>query len=138
MAYQKPIPLKNQDNKPYWDSADKHELSIQKCDSCHKYQHPPGPACSKCGSPELSWDSFGNEVYGTIYSYIISYRPFLPGFQDDLPTVIAQVELEGKPEIKITGNVLNCNPDEVKIGMDVQMFWQDINEERAIPQWKLR
>ena len=135
MDYQKPIPLKNQDNHPYWDAADRHELMIQKCESCQHYSHPPGPACAKCGSTELSWENLGNEVNGTVYSFIISYRPFLPGFQDDLPLVIAVVELEKVPQVKLIANVLNCNPEEVEIGMNVKMTWQDMTEERALPQW---
>ncbi|MDQ6600465.1 Zn-ribbon domain-containing OB-fold protein [Bacillus salipaludis] len=135
MGYQKPIPLKNQDNHPFWDAADRHELMIQKCESCHRYLHPPGPACAKCGSTELSWVNFGSDIKGTVYSYVISYRPFLPGFQDNLPLVIAIVQLEKAPDIKIIGNILHCSPEDVKIGMNVKMTWQDINEERALPQW---
>lgn len=135
MGYQKPIPLKNQDNSPYWDAADRHELSLQRCDSCHEYAHPPGPSCAKCGSTELSWVSLGNDVKASIYSYVISYRPFLPGFQDDLPLIIAQAELDEVPQVKITCNVLQCKPEDIEIGMPVQMIWEDIVEDRALPQW---
>ncbi|MFD0826927.1 Zn-ribbon domain-containing OB-fold protein [Neobacillus sp. M.A.Huq-85] len=135
MGYQKPIPLKSQDNHPFWDAADRHELMIQKCESCQRYLHPPGPACAKCGSTELSWENLGSDVTGTVYSYVISYRPFLPGFQDDLPLVIAVVQLEKAPDVKIIGNIIHCSPEDVKIGMSVKMTWQDINEERALPQW---
>jgi uncharacterized OB-fold protein len=77
----------------------------------------------------------GSDVQGTVYSYIISYRPFLPGFQDDLPLVIAIVELEKAPTVKLIGNILDCKPEDVTIGMNVKMTWQDITEERALPQW---
>ncbi|MEH7275599.1 Zn-ribbon domain-containing OB-fold protein [Neobacillus vireti] len=136
MGYQKPIPLKTLDNHPYWDAADRHELMVQKCVSCNHYNHPPGPSCAKCGSPEVAWENLGDDIKGTVYSYIVSYRPFLPGFQDDLPLIIAQVELEKYPQIKIMANILGCNIEDVQIGMPVQMTWVDINEERAIPQWK--
>jgi len=135
MSYQKPIPLKTQDNQLYWDAADRHELVLQKCDTCHSYNHPPGPACSKCGSTELSWEHQGSDITGSIYSYVVSYRPFLPGFQDDLPTIIVVVQLDHLPEVKIIGNVLGCSPEEIKIGMPVKMTWQDITEDRALPQW---
>lgn len=135
MSYQKPIPVKTQDSKPYWDAADRHELVLQKCETCNSYNHPPGPACAKCGSTELSWESQGSDITGTLYSYVVSYRPFLPGFQDDLPTIIAVVELDNLQEVKIIGNVLECTPEELKIGMPVKMIWQDITEDRALPQW---
>ncbi|MEK3853915.1 Zn-ribbon domain-containing OB-fold protein [Cytobacillus sp. FSL H8-0458] len=135
MGYPKPIPLKNQDNHPYWDGADRHELLIQKCETCNQYSHPPGPACAKCGSSELSWENLGRDIKGKVYSFVISNRPFLPGFQDDLPLVIAIVELEKTPSVKLIGNILECKPEDVKIGMDVTMTWQELTEDRAMPQW---
>jgi uncharacterized protein len=135
MGYQKPIPLKNQDNQPYWDGADRHELLIQTCESCQQYAHPPGPACAKCGSTELSWENFGSDIKGTIYSFVVSNRPFLPGFQNDLPLIIAIVELEKAPTVRLIGNIQECNPEDVKIGMSVNMTWQDITDDRALPQW---
>ena len=135
MTYQKPIPLKNEDNHPYWDAADRHELVLQKCESCQTHLHPPGPACAKCGSTELSWENKGSDILGSVYSYIVSYRPFLPGFQDDLPHIIASIELADAREVKLIGNVLDCSPEDIEIGMPVKMIWQDITEERALPQW---
>lgn len=135
MGYEKPIPLKTQDNKPYWDAADEHKLKLQRCNSCKEYSHPPGPSCTKCGSTDMIWEDFGSEVKGKVYSYIIGYRPFLPGFQDDIPLVIAQMELEEAPGVLIIGNVLECDSEDVEIGMPVQMIWKDITEDRALPQW---
>lgn len=135
MNMQKPIPLKTLDNHPYWDAADRHELVLQKCDQCQHYAHPPGPACPTCGSEELSWEKLGSDINGTVYSYIVSYRPFLPGFQDQLPLVIAIVELEKVPEVRLIGNILECPPDDVQIGMKVKMMWEEAAKERAIPQW---
>ena len=135
MEYQKPIPVKTQDNTPYWDGADRHELILQKCNSCPEYSHPPGPSCAKCGSMELSLESQGSEINGKVYSYIISYRPFLPGFQDDLPLIIAIVELDKLPDVKLIGNILQCPTDDVQIGMPVKMTWEKMTEERSLPQW---
>ncbi len=135
MTYQKPIPLKDQDNKAYWNAADEHRLALQKCNDCNTYAHPPGPSCARCGSENVVWENLGNDVKAQIYSYIISYRPFLPGFQDDLPTIIAQAQLEKVPEVKIMCNVLNCDINDIQIGMPVQMIWEDITDERALPQW---
>lgn len=137
VKYEKPIPLKNLDNAPYWDAADRHELALQKCNTCSSYNHPPGPACASCGSTDLTWDNLGSTITGTIYSYVVSYRPFLPGFQHDIPLVIAVVELDNLPGVRIIGNVLDGNADNVTIGTAVNMVWVDATEERAIPQWVL-
>lgn len=135
MTYQKPVPLKTQDNHPYWDAADDHQLALQKCDDCQTYAHPPGPSCANCGSEKMSWENFGADIQATIYSFVVSYRPFLPGFQDDLPTIIAQGLLKDVPGVKIMCNVLECDAKDVYIGMPVKMKWDDIVDDRALPQW---
>lgn len=137
VEYAKPIPLKTIDNAPYWDAADRHELVLQKCTSCNTYAHPPGPACAHCGSQELVWENRGTEISGTIYTYVVSYRPFLPGFENDMPLVIAVVELDELSEVKIIGNVLEATVEQIDIGTPVKMVWQDITEDRALPQWTL-
>ncbi|MGM9966625.1 Zn-ribbon domain-containing OB-fold protein [uncultured Rummeliibacillus sp.] len=137
VKYEKPIPLKTIDNTPYWDAADRHELVLQKCNCCNAYNHPPGPSCTSCGSPDITWESQGNDIRGKVYTYVVSYRPFLPGFQNDIPLVIAVVELDNIPEVKIIGNVLNATAQDLAVGTAVKMVWVDVNDNRAIPQWEL-
>lgn len=137
VKYEKPIPLKTLDNKPYWDSADNHELSIQNCETCNKAIHPPGPACPHCGSQEIGWVNYGNEITGKIYSFVTTYVPMLPGFQHDLPTIIAQVEVEQIEGVRIMANIINAKPEDIEIGKPVKMTWIDITEDRALPQWEL-
>lgn len=133
--YEKPIPLKTADNQPYWDAADQHELALQKCATCSSFIHPPGPACPTCGSPETEWQSFGSDISATVYSYVVSNRPFLPGFQHDLPTVITVASLDAAPEVKLMANIIHCDSENVQIGMPLRMTWVDITEDRALPQW---
>jgi len=135
--YEKPIPLKTLDNKPYWDAADQHKLAVQGCEDCKKVIHPPGPACPHCGSPDLEWINYGSDITGTIYSFVMTYVPMLPGFQHDLPTIIAQVELDQVDGVQITANIIKASPEEVAIGKAVKMTWLDITEDRALPQWEL-
>lgn len=135
--YEKPIPLKTLDNHPYWDAADNHELAIQSCGECQKAIHPPGPACPHCGSPNMEWINYGSDITGGIYSYVITYVPMLPGFQHDLPTIIAQVSVDQVPGIQITANIIHANPEDIAIGKVVKMTWIDVTEERALPQWEL-
>ena len=135
--YEKPIPLKTLDNHPYWDAADHHELAIQSCNDCQKAIHPPGPACPNCGSQNMEWINYGGDITGEIYSYVMTYVPMLPGFQHDLPTIIAQVSVDQVPGIQSTANIINAKPEEIAIGEAVKMTWIDITEDRALPQWKL-
>ena len=52
---------------------------------------------------------------GRLYSYTIAQAPTHPAFADDVPYVIAIVELAEGPHI--TTNLVGCQPDRVTIGM---------------------
>lgn len=134
-TYDKPIPLKTLDNAAYWDAADRHELALQNCTDCNKYFNPAGPSCPNCGSEKVEWQVLGNEIYGEVESFIVSHRPFLPGFQNDCPLIIAAVKLNDIPYINILANILDVDHEAVHIGMPVKMTWVDITEDRALPQW---
>lgn len=137
-TYEKPIPLKTLDNAPYWDAADRHELALQHCQDCQKYFQPAGPSCPKCGGTKISWKLIGADIKGTVESYIVSYRPFLPGFHNDCPLVIAVVRLVDIPEVTIIANIIDSHPEKIEIGLPVKMTWVDITEDRALPQWTVR
>jgi uncharacterized OB-fold protein len=136
ISFSKPLPLQDADQQPYWDAANRHELALQKCTSCGEFVHPPGPGCPWCGEGEFTWVNLGNEISGSVYSFIVVHRAFLQSFVDDVPYVIALIDVDGAPGIRITGNVAGVEPDQVSIGMRVRMFWEDRALGYSIPQWQ--
>ena len=98
--------------------------------------HPPGPGCPWCGGAELTWHTLGTDITGTVYSYIVVHRAFLRSFVDDVPYIVALVDVDGVPGVHITGNVLGVDPDEISIGMRVRMFWEERAPGRGVPQWQ--
>lgn len=138
MNSEKPLPVvSDPDAAPYWAAAKRHRLSLQQCDQCHSYLYPPGPACARCGSAAISYKDIGDEIAGRVYSYIIPYRTFVSGFDTDAPYVVALVDLNCVPNVKILANLINCPPDEVRVGMSVRMIWEDRTAEVTLPQWEV-
>ena len=131
----KPTPLEDPDQQPYWDAANRAELALQKCESCGEFVHPPGPGCPWCGGADLAWVSIGTNVIGTVYSFIIVHRAFLPSFVEDVPYVVALVDVDGAPGVRITANVIGVDPGDVSIGMPARMFWEERSPGRRLPQW---
>ena len=62
--------------------------------------------------------------------YHVAYHP---GFEKDLPYVVAIVELEEGPHILT--NIVCCSPDEVQCDMQVELTWDDITEEFSLPKF---
>jgi uncharacterized OB-fold protein len=55
-------------------------------------------------------------------------------FEDDLPFVLALVDLE--EGVRMMTNIVNCKPEEVKIGMDVKVAFEDITKDITLPKWE--
>jgi uncharacterized OB-fold protein len=62
---------------------------------------------------------------GEIYSYTV-VRQAPDDFKRQMPYVIAQVELDEGP--RLTAQIVNIDPEEVKIGMRVRACFRKITE----------
>ena len=73
---------------------------------------------------------------GTVYTFTVTYQNQAPGFRDDLPYVLAYVELE--EGVQMLTNIVDCPPEEVRIGMPVEVTFEDVGEEVAVPRFRPR
>ncbi len=131
-AYTKPLPQPNEVSQPFWDAAKRHELQIQRCNACGTHIFYPREACAECLSPDLIWIPVSGK--GTLYSYTIAQAPTHPAFAEDVPYVIAIVELEEGP--RITTNLVGCQPDQVTIGMPVVASFEEVTPEMTLVKFR--
>lgn len=130
--YNKPLPHPNEISQPFWDAAKRHELQVQRCNACGIHIFYPREACSDCLAADLIWIPVSGK--GKLYSYTIAQAPTHPAFADDVPYVIAIVELEEGPHI--TTNLVGCQPDQVTIGMPVVASFEDVNAEMTLVKFR--
>jgi 3-oxo-4,17-pregnadiene-20-carboxyl-CoA hydratase alpha subunit len=124
-------PAVNQDTAFFWEGMRLGELRIQRCDSCQRLRHPPGPACPSCGSLELSY--VVSSGAGTVFSYVVHHYPAVPG--RSTPFVVALVELaEG---VRMLGQLLDAPADAVTIGALVELAPEKVDDELTLPAWRL-
>jgi uncharacterized OB-fold protein len=117
----------------FWEYARRHQLAIQRCDRCHRYQHWPSPVCRYCSSFELSPAVVSGR--GRLYTYTVTMQSFHPYFDDKIPMLLAVIELDEQPGLKLVANLL-CREDEVRIGMRVEVVFQDVSDELTLPQFR--
>jgi uncharacterized OB-fold protein/acyl dehydratase len=123
-------PAKGLDTLFFWEGVDAGELRIQKCGDCGALRHPPGPMCPYCHSLDRSYVVAGGQ--GEVYSFVVHHHPPVPGRTP--PFVVAVVEL---PEgVRVVGNVIDCAPEDVHIGMPVELAFQRMDDELTLPQWR--
>jgi uncharacterized protein len=112
----KPVPTPQVDSQPFWAATRDGQLRLQRCAACGRFQFPPRLICSHCGSVDVVW----KPVVGTghIYSFTIVQRPPTPAFAQDVPYVVALVDLDEGP--RMMTNVIGCEPTDVHVSMRVR------------------
>jgi uncharacterized OB-fold protein len=132
MAEQKkPIPYIHAETKAYWDGAKRHELLIRRCRSCGAYHFYPRDFCPSCFAFDVEWVRASGR--GTIYSFTVCHRG-APGFEADVPYNLVLIELE--EGIRMMSNVVGCANDDLKVGMPVEVVFEDINAEVTLPKFR--
>ena len=58
---------------------------------------------------------------GEVFSYTVNHQPWDGGPE---PWVIALVAFPEQADLRLTTNIVGCEPDEVRIGMPVQVVFE--------------
>ena len=131
-SYRKPLPLPDQDGKPYWELLKQHKFSMQRCNDCGHYRFPPRHVCPNCSSFEAEWTEVSGR--GSIHTFSIMHDNLVRGL--DPPFVLAQVELDDQPGLRLICNIKDIDPKAVRIGMPVEVFFEDVTPEVTLPQFR--
>lgn len=114
-APRKAEPVPTPETQAYWDGAAAGELRVQRCPSGHAV-FPPRALCPDCGADGLEWVAASGR--GTLHSYVVEHRP-APGWEDEVPYVVALVQLEEGP--RMMSNVVGVDPDPAQLPLDLPL-----------------
>jgi uncharacterized OB-fold protein len=117
---------------PWWKAAAEHRLVVQRCTPCGHTRHPPAPICPECRSTDADWQELSGR--GEVYTYTIVHRAIAAG--QELPYVVAVIALEDAGGVRVISNVVDVNPDELEIGLPVELVWEDMSDDLAIPRFR--
>ncbi len=132
--YKKPLPQADPVTAPFWESVKAHEMKIQRCNDTGKYFFYPRGMSPFTLSSNISWEPVSGK--GTVHAFTIVHLNRAPGFSDDLPYVVAMVELEEGPRMMSNLIDIEADPEHVKIGMPVELFYDDVTDEITLPKFK--
>ena len=106
------------------------------CKECGTTVFGPAIFCQSCTSTQLEAVELGGK--GILFSYTIVRIP-PAGWPGDVPYVLGQVELPQGPQV--LAEVIDCEHDDLKIGMAVEMTIQAVPAEnggpdKAVYKWR--
>jgi uncharacterized OB-fold protein len=109
-------------NRFYWESGADGRLRLSRCVSCRQFVHPPRPRCLRCRDETVPAEVSGR---GRVATFTVNHQPWggIP-----VPYVVAVVELDDDPEVRLTTNVVDCDPGSVSIGMSVEVVFEHVED----------
>jgi uncharacterized protein len=124
-AYRRPdfrlTPSPSAESHAFWTGGARGQLMISRCRACRHYFHPPGPACWRCRSIDVGTEPVSGRA--TVAAYTVNRQPWIPGL--DPPYIVAMVELEDEPDVRLITNVVDVTPDDIYVGQPVEVFFED-------------
>lgn len=130
--YRKPLPPPSVESAPFWEACKRHELAAPRCGACSHHWFPATATCPRCWSTDWTWTRVSGR--GKIYSFGVYHRAYHKGFADELPYALVIVELEEGP--RLTTNVVDCKPDELRCDMPVEVVFEDVTPDRTLYKFR--
>ncbi len=123
-------PSMTPDTQFFWDGVRDRKLLVQRCTECHLLRHPPRPMCPVCNA--LTWNTIESSGHGEVFSFVMPVHPQYPWF--DYPYIVALVDLD--EGIRLVSNLCDIEPDDVTIGMEVEVFYREFDDGLVLPLFR--
>ncbi len=128
------MPEPDEVSRFYWEAARQDVLMVQRCQPCGWYLHPPGVVCPRCLSEDLVPTAVSGR--GRVYAYTVANQAFDAAFTGSVPYLLALVELDEQPGLRLLTNLVGASPAQVESGAPVTVTFEPRGAWR-LPQFQL-
>ena len=130
-AYNRPLPTLRPWTREFWRAAANGRLLIQRGKKSGKLIMYPKKYSPHDYSEELEWVEASGR--GTIYSYSVVHTNCPAVFAEDLPYVMAIVELD--EGVRMCTNIVQTAFDRIRIGAPVRAVFKKVNDDVGLVQF---
>ena len=112
----------------FWREFDtRYRMLATRCTQCGLVYFPPRTVCRKCRRSSVGkMEKVPLPTKGSVMSYTVVHQG-QKGFDAQVPYVMAIIEFEGG--VTVLGQVVDCDPEDVVIGMEVKPVFRRVREE---------
>lgn len=123
------LPRITDQNEHFWRGGAQGELRFLRCQACGYWIHPPAPICPQDLSKHVAAEAVSGDA--VVHTFTVNHQAWIPTL--DPPYVIAIVELPEQVGLRLTTNIVNCEPDEVYVGMPVHVVFENYDDDVWLP-----
>lgn len=123
------LPRITDQNEHFWRGGAQGELRFLRCQACGYWIHPPAPICPRDLSKDVAPEAVSGDA--VVHTFTVNHQAWIPTL--DPPYVIAIVELPEQVGLRLTTNIVNCEPDEVHVGMPVHVMFENYDDDVWLP-----
>ena len=124
----KPRPIPTPVSEPFWAALTRDQIVIPRCDSCDHWFFYPRERCPRCLSDVISWHEVSGA--GTVFTYTITNQPTASMFADEVPQIIAIVELD--EGVRMTSTITDTPIDTLRVGARVVAVFDHGDDGRTL------
>ncbi len=124
MTFRPPLPEINEDTRAFWQGGEHGSLNISYCPDCAKWFHPPSPICPECLSTNVAPAPTSGRA--TVAAFTVNYQLWMPELP--IPYVVAIVEIEEQPDVRLMTRLVECEIDAAYVGMPVEVVFDHIED----------
>jgi acetyl-CoA acetyltransferase/uncharacterized OB-fold protein len=118
----RPLPAVTPETEFFWTSGADGRLRFTGCTSCNALIHPPQPVCRYCRGREFEVRAVSGSA--TLSGFTVNQRFRVPGLPENY--VIAEVAIEDDPRVRLTTNIVDCDPADLEPGMRMQVRFDHV------------
>jgi uncharacterized OB-fold protein len=116
----------------FWDATAQGRIELARCTGCSLIPWYPRSICPDCQGTDWVWEALAGT--GTVYAYSVTRAGGGRAWKAHLPFVVAYVELDEGP--RMLTNIVDCDPDDITIGMAVTAVFDNTGEQTALVRFR--
>nr|WP_231373509.1 OB-fold domain-containing protein [Nocardia sp. 348MFTsu5.1] len=95
--------------------------------------HTQNVLCPHCRGRDIGWEPVSGRA--TVVGFTINVQQWLPKFPP--PYVVAIVALEEDSRVRLTTNIVGCDPADVSVGTQVRVVFEQVSENVWLPLFEV-
>jgi uncharacterized OB-fold protein len=130
------LPVVDEHSGPFWTAAAEHRLVLARCGRCSQFTHPPDIVCPRCQhtDPQFVFEPVAGT--GTVRSWVVIRQSFVPGFEDDVPFLLVDAELDDADGVRLIGRLLDGVDAPLSIGDRVRLAFEELTPDVSLPAFE--